>query len=624
MTTSSSSTPRGQDGARLLLSEFSLPDRKAFAGYGRLLRFVRPYWKLLALAGVILTINSLAGLALPMVVRFVVDSALVAQSLFLLNRVTMLLLGLFALQAVLGFGQAYLLGWTGERVVANLRRELYAHLQAMPLRFFANTRIGELLSRLGNDVTTIQNAVTDTLLSLLSNTIMLIGGIVIIFAMAWRLTLVMLAVVPLAVVGMIILGRLVRRLSKQVQDALADTSATAEETLNGIRIVKSFAREPYEIDRYGEGVERLFRISVERVRLNAILGPIIGLIAFSAIALVLWFGSREVIAGRLTPGQLISFLLYTMMVASPIASFTGLYSQFQRALGASDRVFELLDTPPEMQDDPDAIALPRIHGEVCFENVSFDYGDAEAAREVLREIQLSVAPGQVTALVGPSGAGKTTLVNLVPRFYDPTEGHITVDGHDVRGVKMSSLREQIGIVPQETALFSGSVLDNIRYGKLDATREQVEEAARAANAHDFIAALPNGYDTLVGERGVKLSGGQRQRVAIARALLKNPRILILDEATSSLDSESEQAVQEALERLMADRTTFVIAHRLSTITNADWIVVLDGGRIVEQGDHETLLAREDGLYRRMHALQFRWDEERPVAPAMPQQLEATA
>ncbi len=559
-----------------------------------------------------------------MVVRFVVDSALVAQSLFLLNRVTMLLLGLFALQAVLGFGQAYLLGWTGERVVANLRTTLYAHLQAMPLRFFANTRIGELLSRLGNDVTTIQNAVTDTLLSLLSNTIMLIGGIVIIFAMAWRLTLVMLAVVPLAVVGMIILGRLVRRLSKQVQDALADTSATAEETLNGIRIVKSFAREPYEVNRYGEGVERLFRISVERVRLNAILGPIIGLIAFSAIALVLWFGSREVIAGRLTPGQLISFLLYTMMVASPIASFTGLYSQFQRALGASERVFELLDTPPEMQDDPDAIVLPRIHGEVCFENVSFDYGDVDAAREVLREIQLSVAPGQVTALVGPSGAGKTTLVNLVPRFYDPTEGRITVDGHDVRGLKMSSLREQIGIVPQETALFSGSVFDNIRYGKLDATREQVEEAARAANAHDFITELPNGYDTLVGERGVKLSGGQRQRVAIARALLKNPRILILDEATSSLDSESEQAVQEALERLMADRTTFVIAHRLSTITNADWIVVLDGGRIVEQGDHETLLAREDGLYRRMHALQFRWDEERPVAPAMPLQLEAAA
>jgi ATP-binding cassette, subfamily B, bacterial MsbA len=618
MTTNSASSPRGQAGARAFINDFALPDRQAFTGYTRLLRFVRPYWKLLALAGVILTINSLAGLALPLVVRFVVDSALVAQNLVLLNRVTLLLFALFLAQAVLGFGQAYLLGWTGERVVADLRTTLYAHLQSMPLRFFANTRIGELLSRLGNDVTTIQNAVTDTLLSLLSNTIMLVGGIIIIFVMAWRLTLVMLAVVPLAVIGMIVLGRLVRRLSKQVQDALADTSATAEETLNGIRIVKSFAREPYETDRYGEGVERLFGISVQRVRLNAILGPIIGLIAFSAIALVLWFGSREVIAGRLTPGQLISFLLYTMMVASPIASFTGLYSQFQRAIGASERVFELLDTPPEMRDDPDAVAVPLIKGEVCFEDVSFDYSDAEEPREVLRDITLSVAPGQAIALVGPSGAGKTTLVNLIPRFYDPTAGCVTVDGHDIRRVKMASLREQIGIVPQETALFSGNVLENIRYGKLDATREDVEAAARAANAHDFIANLPNGYDTLVGERGVKLSGGQRQRVAIARALLKNPRILILDEATSSLDSESEQAVQEALERLMADRTTFIIAHRLSTITNADWIVVLENGRIVEQGDHETLLAREDGLYRRMHALQFRWDEERPVAPAQPE------
>ena len=525
---------------------------------------------------------------------------------------TLLLLALFVLQAFLGFGQTYLIGWTGERVVANLRRSLYEHLQSMPLRFFANTRIGELLSRLGNDVTTIQNAVTDTLLSLLSNTIMLVGGIVIITFMAWRLTLVMLAVVPLAVLGMILLGRLVRRLSKEVQDALADTSATAEESLNGVRIVKSFAREPYEVARYGAGVERLFRISVARVRLNAILGPIIGLIAFSAIAFVLYFGSREVIAGRLTPGQLVSFLLYTMMIASPIASFTGLYSQLQRALGSSERVFELLDTPPEMQDDPDAVPLPRIRGEVCFEGVSFDYADTEERREVLREIELSVAPGQVIALVGPSGAGKTTLINLIPRFYDPTEGRITVDGTDIRHVKMSSLREQIGIVPQETALFSGSVLDNIRYGKLDATPEEIEAAAQAANAHDFIVDLPDGYDTLVGERGVKLSGGQRQRVAIARALLKDPRILILDEATSSLDSESEQAVQEALERLMVERTTFVIAHRLSTITNADWIVVLDGGRIVEQGEHAALLAREDGLYRRMYALQFRWDEETPM------------
>jgi subfamily B ATP-binding cassette protein MsbA len=580
-----------------------------FASYGRLLRFVRPYWQRLALAGFFLIINSAAGLALPLVIRVVVDSALVSGSSFILNRVTVLLLALFALQAVLGFGQSYLLGWTGERVVANLRRDLYAHLHSMPLRFFSNTRIGELLSRLGTDVTTIQNAVTDTLLSLLSNTIMLIGGIIIIFVMAWRLTLVMLAVVPLAVVGMILLGRIVRKLSKQVQDALADTTATAEEALNGERIVKSFAREPYEVGRYGEAVERLYNTAMKRVRLGAIVGPIIGFIAFSAIALVLWFGSREVIAGRLTPGQLISFLLYTMMVASPIASFTSLYSQFQRAIGSSDRVFELLDTPPEMQDAPDAFELPPVRGEVCFEGVSFDYEDNSEAREVLRRIDLSVEPGQVVALVGPSGAGKTTLVHLIPRFYDVTEGKITVDGYDVRRVKMRSLREQVGIVPQETALFSGSVGDNIRYGKLEAAPAEVEAAARAANAHDFIMALPQAYDTLVGERGIKLSGGQRQRVAIARALLKDPRILILDEATSSLDSESELAVQEALERLMRDRTTFVIAHRLSTITRADRIVVLENGQVVEQGTHQDLVSQEGGLYRRMYALQFRMDGE---------------
>ena len=585
-----------------------------FTSYRRLLAFVKPYWKLLAWAGLILIINSLLGLALPLVVRAIVDTALVQANLRMLNRVTELLVLLFIAQAVLGFGQRYLLGWIGERVVANLRKTLYAHLHTMPLRFFANTRVGELVSRLGNDVMTIQEAVTSTLLSLLSQIVTFVGGVVIIFMMAWRLTLLMLAVVPPAIIGMILLGRIVRRISKQVQDTLADVTATAEEALGGVRIVKSFAREPYEVARYGNGVERLFNIALKRVKIRAILGPIIGLLAFGAIVIVLWFGSQEVIRGQMTPGELVSFLMYTMMVASPIGAFTGLYSQFQQAIGASERVFEMLDTPPEMQDEPSALALPPIKGLVRFENVRFDYADSDQSHEVLQDVNLTAEPGQVVALVGASGAGKTTLVNLIPRFYDPTAGRILIDSYDIHHVQIRSLREQIGIVPQETALFSGSVRDNIAYGKLEATQTEIEAAAQAANAHDFILELPQGYNTLVGERGVKLSGGQRQRIAIARAILKNPRILILDEATSSLDTESEQAVQEALERLMRDRTTFVIAHRLSTITNADWIVVLDKGRVVEQGTHTALLTHAEGLYRRMYALQFRWEEEATPAP----------
>jgi len=341
---------------------------------------------------------------------------------------------------------------------------------------------------------------------------------------------------------------------------------------------------------------------MRRVRISAVLAPIIGFMAFMSITITLWFGSYEVIQGRLSPGDLIAYLIYTMLVAGPIAAVSGLYGQFQAALGATQRLFEFLDIRADIADAPDAVPLPEIVGRVAFEQVSFEY---ESAIPVLYDVSLTVKPGQVVALVGPSGAGKTTLVNLIPRFYDVTAGRITIDGYDIRQVTGLSLRQQIGIVPQEAVLFSDTIAENIRYGKLDATQAEIAAAAKAANAHEFIVSMPQGYDTRVGERGIKLSGGQRQRLAIARAILKNPRILILDEATSSLDSEAEHLVQEALERLMKSRTTFVIAHRLSTIVNADWILVLDRGRIVEQDTHAQLLTLEDGLYRKLHAMQFK-------------------
>jgi subfamily B ATP-binding cassette protein MsbA len=401
---------------------------------------------------------------------------------------------------------------------------------------------------------------------------------------------------------MVYLGRQIRRAATDVQDNLAEASAVLEESVSGIRIVKSFAREAYELSRFEAKVEATFAAALRRVKISAVLAPIIGLMAFLSITITLWFGSYQVILGRLSPGELVAYLIYTLLVAGPIAAFSGLYGQFQSALGATQRLFEFLDVQPDIADKPDAYPLPEIIGQVRFEAVSFEY---ESSLPVLHDVSLTARPGQVVALVGPSGAGKTTLVNLIPRFYDITAGQITIDGHDIRQVTSLSLRQQIGIVPQEAMLFSDTIRENIRYGQLEASQSDIEAAAQAANAHDFILKMPDGYDTRVGERGIKLSGGQRQRIAIARAILKNPRILILDEATSSLDSESEQLVQEALERLMKSRTTFVIAHRLSTITQADWIVVLDEGRIVEQGSHLELLGRADGLYRKLHAMQFK-------------------
>jgi subfamily B ATP-binding cassette protein MsbA len=590
----------------------SLQGVSILSDFWRLFSLVRPYAGRLFVGLTAMLVATALNLVLPLAIQAMVDTVFVERSSELLNQVALLVLGLYIVRALVTVVESYNLFYVGERLVADLRAQVYAHTIQLSLRFFADRRLGEVTSRLTSDIVTMQAAVVSTLATLLNAVLTIAGALVIVFRLNWRLTLMVLALVPAAAILSRLSGRLVRRFSRELQDRLADATAVLEETLGGIRIVKSFARERYERARYQQAVEQVFEVAKRRAQFQALISPAVGLIFMAGLSAVLWFGGREVLAGRLTAGELIAFLFYSMTIAGAVSALVNSYSSIQQGLGASERIFELLDTPSDIVERPNAEVLAAVTGAVAFENVSFNYQDEQG---VLREIDLTIQPGEVVALVGPSGAGKSTLVNLVPRFYDVSCGRITIDGHDIRDVTLESLRTHIAVVPQETLLFSTSVRDNIRYGRLEASDAEIEAAALAAHAHEWILRLPQGYDTLVGEKGVKLSGGQRQRVAIARALLKNPAILLLDEATSALDSESEGIVQAALERLMQGRTVFVIAHRLSTIRRADRIVVLDEGRIVEQGSHQELLAHE-GLYARLYRLQFR--ESAPaVAPPEP-------
>lgn len=566
----------------------------------RLLALSRPHLWRLALAGLCLLVSSASFLAIPYVIRPLIDSVFVHHDAAALDRVTLTLVGVVVVTAAFGYGRGYLLAYTGTRIVSDLRVRLYTHLQRLSLSFYDERRTGEIMSRVTADTTLVQTVITNNLLSLVQQVFTLAVVVVIVLVTDWRLALLALAVAPLLVVMGLLVGRRTRALSKQAQEQLAEASTVLEETLSATRVVKAFGRERYELERYAGAVGRSFSITVSAARLRALFEAVMTTAGFAAVAVVLWFGGHEVLAHRLTPGGLISFLFYLMLLIGPLQSLASLYNEFQQALGGAARIFELLDTRPAIVDAPGAYALPAVRGHLEIRGLSFAYGaDGRMGAVVLDEINVTAAPGQVVALVGPSGAGKTTLVSLLPRFYDLTAGRITIDGHDITGVTQESLRAVMAIVPQEPTLFGGTVRENIAYGRAGATGDEVERAARAANAHAFIAALPDGYDAIVGERGVKLSGGQRQRIAIARAILKDPRLLILDEATSALDNHSEALVQEALERLMAGRTTIVIAHRLTTVERADKIVVLDRGRVVEEGTHADLLAR-GGLYQRLY------------------------
>ena len=568
--------------------------------FARFRPFLTPYFPRMVLAGLLVMTVAAINLALLRLAGVLWDVITVDHDSGRMNELILLFLGLVVVQGLSAMGHSYLTASISQHIVADFRRHLFAHLQTLSLGFFARRRTGELLSRLMNDVTVIQSVVTETPIDSAKQLVTFVGGIAFLLAMNWRLCLLILVLLPLLVVVAKFFGRRLKSLSTSIQDQTAALSTLIEEVIAGIRVVKSFVQTRREAARFSSQIDHTVSLTMRRAAIMAVFIPVITLLTFSAAGAVLWYGGRQVIDGAVSPGELFAFVLFAGILIGPFSSAARVFAQIREAQGATERIFEILDTEPEIRDAPNAIALPPVSGRLAFEHVSFAY---DVRQPVLTDLSFSAKPGELVAIVGPTGAGKTTVMNLLHRFYDPTEGRITVDGTDLRQVTLDSWYRQIALVPQETVLFGGTILDNIRYGHRDATEDAVREASRAAHADQFIMDFPDGYRTLVGEKGVNLSGGQRQRIAIARAVLKNPRILLLDEATSSLDTESERLVQEALERLMKGRTTFVVAHRLTTIQGADRILVLDRGRIVESGTHGELIARQ-GLYQYLYSVRL--------------------
>ncbi|KAB7627152.1 ABC transporter transmembrane domain-containing protein [Alkalilimnicola sp. S0819] len=566
-----------------------------------LLPFIRPHRRLLVVAVLALLTAAAATLALPVAFRMVIDSGFAAENAASIDRY---FLGLFAVAVVLALATAarfYAVTVFGERVVADIRQAVYRRLLGLDAYFFETTRTGELLSRLTTDTELVQTVLASSASVALRSALMLAGASALLGLTSPRLAGMIALVIPLVVLPIVVFGRQVRRLSRRSQDRIADTNALAGESINAIHTVQAHAREPYEQGRFRGAVLAALAAAVRRTRARALLTAIVILLVFAAIAVVLWLGARAVIDGQMSGGELGQFVLYAVIAAGSVGSLSEVWGDVQRAAGAAERLGELLATRSRLAEPAESPPLAG-RGEIAFDGVGFAY-PSRPETPALADFKLRIAPGETIALVGPSGAGKSTVLQLLLRFYDPQRGRVSLDGVDLRDLPLKTLREQLALVPQDPVIFGASARDNIRYGRLEASDEEVEAAARAAEAHAFIAALPEGYDSFLGERGVRLSGGQKQRIAIARALLSRAPVLLLDEATSALDSQSEQLIQQALERLMAQRTTLVIAHRLATVLRADRIVVLQDGRIVGQGTHTELLAR-GGLYGELARLQF--------------------
>ncbi|MGI6783850.1 MAG: ABC transporter ATP-binding protein [Aminivibrio sp.] len=568
--------------------------------FARLASSARPYRRRFFAALFCMFVASACNVVPPWLLKNVVDDVLIDKNLVMLNILPFLLVALFAGKGLASYGHQYLMNWVGQNVVMDLRLRLYDHLQRMSLRYLHGSRLGEIMSRITNDVTILQNLVTSVIVNLVVQAVTFLGMVGFLLYINWKLTLITFAILPLTVLILDRAAKKLRTVGHAIQSELASLSAVVQEAFAAVRIVRSFAAEDLELGRFRRSNRENFRAVMKGVQAQSALAAVIELVLIGALAVILWLGGREVVGGEQTPGELIAFLGYLGFLVQPIRVFTSVVSSMQLGLAAADRIFGLLDIPAETRSPDNPVSLGVLKGRITFKDVTFSYA---AGRPVLRNIHLDIAPGERVALVGPTGSGKSTLADLIPRFYDPDSGSVLVDGTDVRRADTAELRRQIGIVPQESLLMKGTIAFNISYGLPDLSMDQIRAAAATAGILAFIESLPEGFETEVGERGVTLSGGQRQRIAIARAIVRNPRILILDEATSSLDLEVEKQVQEAMSSAMKGRTSLVIAHRLSTIRNSDRIIVLDEGRIIEQGRHWELIAG-GGMYRRLHDLQF--------------------